>query len=83
MSQLELFYKEGCPYCRKVLDFLEDSELEPPELLEINENEAARQRLEEVGGKVQVPCLFVDGEPLYESDAIIEWFEKNRGEEGT
>ncbi len=54
-----------------------------PELLEINENEAARQRLEEVGGKVQVPCLFIDGELLYESDAIIEWFEGNRLEEGT
>ena len=35
----------------------------------------ARRRLLEVGGKQQVPCLFIDGEPLYESADIIRWIE--------
>ena len=29
------------------------------------------------GGKRQVPCLFIDGKPLYESSDIIAWFEQN------
>ena len=31
------------------------------------------KRLTEVGGKHQVPCLFIDGKPLYESNDIIEY----------
>jgi glutaredoxin len=27
----------------------------------------------QVGGKNQVPCLFIDGAPMYESDDIIAW----------
>lgn len=26
---------------------------------------------------MQVPCLFIDGEPLYESMDIIKWLEEN------
>lgn len=37
----------------------------------------ARQELLKTGGKIQVPCLFIDGRPLYESDDIIQWLEKN------
>lgn len=29
------------------------------------------------GGKDQVPCLFIDGKPLYESDDIIKYFKEN------
>ena len=36
------------------------------------EPEAART-LHAVGGKVQVPCLFIDGEPMYESADIGAW----------
>lgn len=29
------------------------------------------------GGKDQVPCLFIDGKALYESDDIIKYFKEN------
>jgi glutathione S-transferase len=32
-----------------------------------------RQTLLEVGKKNQVPCLFIEGVPLYESDDIISY----------
>ena len=35
----------------------------------------ARQRLLDVGGKTQVPCLFIDGKPLYESNDIIDYLD--------
>ena len=35
------------------------------------------QTLMEVGGKRQVPCLFIDGAPLYESSDIIDWLRAN------
>jgi len=30
--------------------------------------------LSSLGGKAQVPCLIINGVPLYESDDIITWF---------
>jgi len=77
LEKLELFYKETCPFCKKVISFLEEEDIDEVELKEINEDSDARRRLKEVGGKTQVPCLFIDGEPLYESDDIIEWLEEN------
>ena len=37
----------------------------------------AEQALIAVGGKRQVPCLFIDGKPLYESSDIIAWVQEN------
>lgn len=35
-------------------------------------------KLIEEGGKRQVPCLYHDGEYLYESDDIIEFLKANK-----
>ncbi|MGM0414863.1 MAG: glutaredoxin family protein [Bacillota bacterium] len=76
MSKLELYYLETCPFCIKVLDYLEEENIDV-DLVELNEVDGSRNFLKEQGGKVQVPCLFIDGKPLYESDDIINWFESN------
>lgn len=76
MSELELYYLENCPFCIKVLDYLNDKNIDV-DLIELNEVDESREFLKENGGKVQVPCLFIDGEPLYESEDIINWFKNN------
>jgi glutaredoxin len=75
MPKLELFYLPTCPYCHRVFDYLQQQNIEV-ELLSITEP-ANRSRLVEIGGSAQVPCLFIDGKPLYESLDIIEWFKAN------
>lgn len=73
MSQaLELYIMPGCPFCRKVLSYMERQGIEIP-LRDITANPNDRSTLQNVGGKVQVPCLFIDGKPLYESDDIIAY----------
>ncbi|WP_425538391.1 glutaredoxin family protein [Microaceticoccus formicicus] len=72
MPKLELYIKPTCPYCMKVVRFLEKNNLDIP-LLNIDEDNKYRETLESVGGKVQVPCLFVDGKPMYESSDIISY----------
>ena len=76
MEKLTLYYTPYCPYCKKVLNFLEDKNVEI-ELKNINEDIEAKKELKEEGGKSQVPCLFIEGDPLYESDDIVKWFEEN------
>ncbi len=75
-KSLVLYVKEGCPYCQKVRDYMEEKGIEIS-MKFINQSEENRRELAEKGGKEQVPCLLVDGEPLYESDDIIEWMTSN------
>lgn len=74
--ELVLYYKPTCPFCRKVLDFMNEDGIELP-MRDIVADEDARQTLIDVGGKQQVPCLFIDGEPLYESNDIIQYLRDN------
>lgn len=76
--KLELFKRDSCPYCVKVQMFIEELGVEDQiEQLDISKDLSARKRLIEVGGKQQVPCLFIDGKPLYESSDIINWIDIN------
>lgn len=74
---LILYYRPTCPYCKKVLKFLEEIDLEIP-LKNIEDNSKAKDELLHLGGKAQVPCLFIDGKPLYESDDIIDWLKERK-----
>lgn len=68
---LILYYKPTCPYCRKVLAFMEqqDITLEMRNTLE----PGVIDELYALIGKSQVPCLVIDGTPMLESDDIIEY----------
>lgn len=54
----------------------EDRGIEIP-LRNISIDSEAARTLVSVGGKQQVPCLFIDGKPLYESSDIIAWLDAN------
>ncbi len=75
--KLELYYKAECPYCQKVLNYMMDNcqikDVQFVDIKEGNNNEDLIKR----GGKDQVPCLFIDGKALYESDDIIKYFKEN------
>ena len=71
-----LYVMTGCPYCMKVERFMAEKGIELP-TANISIDPAARAELERVGGKVQVPCLLIDGKPLYESDDIVAYLENN------
>jgi glutaredoxin len=77
MFDLTLYYFSTCPYCKKVLNVIDENDLDQIELKNINQDQEAEEELIEVGGKRQVPCLFIDGEPLYESDDIVDWLKSN------
>jgi len=74
---LELFKMETCPYCRKVMNYIEQSGRSDVIYRDIQEEEENRERLISTGGKEQVPCLFINGEPLYESGDIITWLQEH------
>ena len=76
--KLELFKRDTCPYCVKVQRYIDAAGIGGKiQQLDITRDEAARQRLIAEGGKQQVPCLFIDDVPMYESNDIITWLKAN------
>ena len=80
MKSLVLFKKDTCPYCQKVMNYISTTGRKDIIFKDIINDPAAANELVEVGGKRQVPCLFIDGKPLYESSDIIEWLKGNPAE---
>ena len=73
---INLYYLSTCPYCKKVIDFLDSNNIEY-KLLDINEHENFN-KLMKIGKKRQVPFI-VDtntGNVMYESADIIEYLSK-------
>ena len=78
---LELYQKEGCPYCKKVREALTELDLDY-----ICRNATGKQSrkhalLEKLGGKTQVPFL-IDTERdvrMYESDDIVKYLKEQYG----
>lgn len=75
--KLELFKQDTCPYCKRVMRLIKNQGRTDVIMRDIIENEEDRKTLIEVGGKEQVPCLFIDGKPMYESADIIAWLMQN------
>ena len=70
-DNMYIYVKPGCPYCAKVDRFLDEAGIEI-EHRKVTEGSNADE-LRDLGGKVQSPCLVVDGTPMYESDDIIAY----------
>lgn len=70
---LDLFILETCPYCKKVMSFLDEHGIKYNKI-DIK-NKASEEALIQIGGKRQVPFL-IDKDrniQMYESDDIIEY----------
>lgn len=76
---LALYHYEGCPYCDRVRRRLASLPPIELELRDVLAEPAHRRALLERTGRTQVPCLFVDGEPLFESADILAWLEAYAG----
>ncbi len=76
MSDLVLYHSPSCPFCKKVITFMEEHDIKL-KMVDRDWSKENRQELIDIGGKPQVPCLVIDGKSMYESDDIIQWFAAN------
>ena len=72
-----LYYLPNCPFSQKVLGYLYKIHKTIP-LKNVEKDFLAKQTLKEVGGKMIVPCLIVNGQALYDSDRIIHWLSNHQ-----
>ncbi|MDO5027706.1 MAG: glutathione S-transferase N-terminal domain-containing protein [Bacillota bacterium] len=74
MENLALFEIGTCPYCQKVLSFIDKHHLDI-KMLNIGQEENKKDLLR-LGGEEQVPALLIGDKVLYESDDIIKYLAK-------
>lgn len=72
---IDLYVMETCPYCRRVMDFFEQTHIEYNKK-DVSNSENHRKLLE-IGGKDQVPFLIDGKTKMYESGDIIEYVKNN------
>ncbi|HGG59788.1 MAG TPA: glutaredoxin [Gammaproteobacteria bacterium] len=82
-SKLALYQFYACPFCVKTRRAIRRLNA-PIELRDAQNDPIHRQTLLKEGGKIQVPCLRIEGEGettwLYESSEIIAYLESRFGE---
>ncbi len=69
LPDMVLYYKPSCPYCVKVLAYMQDQDI-AMEMRNTMEPGVVDD-LMALTGKTQVPCLVISGVPMLESDDII------------
>ena len=75
MKELKLYYRDGCPYCKKVVKFLEKNPSLKVEMMNVADEKNIKD-LVEIGGMDQVPMMTIDGKPMYESGDIVKFLKK-------
>ena len=73
---LVLYYTSYCPYCKKVLNYLKQTNRRLS-MKDLATDPSAKEELKRIGGKMQVPCLVIDNQALYDSGEIIKWLSQH------
>jgi glutaredoxin len=74
--KLDFYYFEACPYCQRVIGVIEKHKIQV-NWMDIHKDSAHAKKLREDTGRTTVPCLYIDGEPMFESLDIMKWLESN------
>jgi glutathione S-transferase len=73
---LEIYIREDCPFCQKVLAAIDEMGLVRDRdigIVDAAPGTPGREVVERVGGKAMVPFLLDGDVAMYESDDIIEY----------
>lgn len=74
--KLELFKYDSCPFCVRVMSTIDQLGLKV-EMRDILFDQTNLQRLMNDTGRRTVPCLYIDGKPMFESADIMHWLSEN------
>ncbi len=73
-TDLVLYGRPSCPYCARVDRVIEELDIEDKITRRLTSSGTEwRSDLRDRTGSTQVPCLFIDGEVMFESADIISW----------
>ncbi|MFT6143750.1 MAG: glutaredoxin [Myxococcota bacterium] len=75
-KHLALYKFDSCPYCRRLFPTIDRLDVNV-EYRDTRADANWRKDLMEKTGRTQVPCLMIDGKPLFESSDIAAFLTQN------
>ena len=70
--------RNNCPFCHKVINAINRQGIQSQIVVTYLEKDLAKAAFHfETTKRNTVPCLYIKGKPMFESDDIIKYFEKN------
>lgn len=77
--KLELYFYEQCPFCQIVLRQIQALNLQDSIEFKntLTDSDAGKFHLQTTG-RSTVPCLYIDGKPMFESRDISDWLKQNQ-----
>lgn len=76
---LVLYKYDSCPFCRRVFRVIDQLKVNV-EYRDIQTDFEHRKALRSLTGRSTVPCLLIDGKPLFESADITRWLQGQFGQ---
>jgi glutaredoxin len=76
VQSIALYYSPRCPHSQRVLSYMRSQNISVP-LKDVTQDSQAKEELRVIGGHLIVPCLIVDGSPIYQDADIIQWLSEN------
>ncbi len=70
MKNIILYSADWCPFCARAKTLLTSREI-PFEEVNVDRVPGFREKLVEMSGRMTVPQIFVDGEPIGGYDALV------------
>jgi glutaredoxin len=79
IQSIALYYSPKCPHSQRVLAYMREERISIP-LKDITQDPQAKDDLPLINGQKYVPCLFVNGKPIYDEHDIIDWLSQHKDE---
>lgn len=76
MPKLDLYFFPACPFCQMVLTKIEQNKIKVG-MKDIHADSENLEKLMADTGRKTVPCLYIDGKPMFESRDIMNWLDEN------
>ena len=73
---LVLYKTDSCGFCRRVFRVIDELGVNV-EYRDLNADFEHRKALREQTGRTTVPCLYIDGKPMFESVDIMNWLRES------
>lgn len=73
---LDFYYFDSCPYCQIVLSVIKSLNIKV-NYKDICKDSNALNKLVSDTGRRTVPCMYINGKPMFESRDIANWLKQN------
>ncbi len=76
MKNAKIYYSTMCSLSNQLMEYLDKNNIKI-KTIDVTKDINLQKEIYFLGGKAEVPMLYIDKEPIYGLEKIIEWIENN------